>query len=189
MNPDFSNLEDSELLQLAIGNRQAFEAIFHRYWKRLYTYAYKIYQEKAVCEDIVQEVFISLWDKNKNSKILNLEAYLLKAVKYKVANHIRSLKFSTAQIEYLESIPDEPNHHLEYKEFEKKMMSQIELLPQKCKEVFKLSRIEQKSNKEIAQALSLSVRTVETHISNALSFLRKHTGIFEMGLFVSLVFL
>ncbi|PZD79217.1 RNA polymerase sigma-70 factor [Mesonia sp. K7] len=187
MNPDFSSLEDSELLQLATGNRKAFEAIFDRYWKRLYSYAYKIYQEEAVCEDIVQEVFISLWDKNKASKILNLEAYLLKAVKYKVANHIRSLKFSTAQIEYLESIPDEPNHSLEYKEFEKAMMSHIELLPQKCKEVFKLSRIEQKSNKEIAQALNLSARTVETHISNALSFLRKHAGVFEIGVIASLI--
>lgn len=189
MNPDFSSLEDAVLLELSAKNNQAFEALFERYWKRLYTYAYKIYQEPEVCEDIVQEVFVSLWHKNKTSRILNLEAYLLKAVKYKIANHIRDLKFSTTHLEHLEQVAATATAGIEYQELEHTLLTRIELLPKKCKEVFKLSRLEHKSNKEIAQLLNLSIRTVETHISNALNFLRQDSGILEISLFIFLMFL
>lgn len=190
MKPDLSKLDDIELLQLSSkNNSKAFEEIFNRYWKRLYTYAYKIYKNHQVCEDIVQEVFVSLWNKNKTSPILNLEGYLFKAVKYKIANHIRDLKFSTQQLDFIESIPANFFDYLEYEELEKAVLSRIEKLPLKCKEIFKLSRIEQKSNSEIALKLNLSIRTVETHISNALKFLRKNTEILEIGLLVSVMFL
>lgn len=168
-----SALEDKELLKLSSkNNSKAFEEIFNRYWKRLYTYAYKIYKNSEVCEDVVQEVFISLWNLNKENTILNLEGYLFKAVKYKIANHIRDLKFSTQQLDFIESIPDSFFDNLEYEELEKDVFKKIEKLPVKCKKVFKLSREEQKSNAEIAQILNLSIRTVETHISNALKILR-----------------
>lgn len=190
MNPELSELEDIKLLQLSSkNNQQAFEEIFNRYWKRLYSYAYKIYKNDHVCEDIVQEVFISLWRKNETAIILNLEGYLFKSVKYKIANHIRDLKFTTKQLDYIESIPAEIFEHLEYEELEKEVLRSIEKLPLKCREVFKLSRIEQKSNSEIAQKLNLSIRTVETHISNALKFLRKNVEILEIGILVSTIFL
>lgn len=190
MTTNLSALQDKELLKLSSkNNSKAFEEIFNRYWKRLFTYAYKIYKENQVCEDMVQEVFISLWNKNKEAAILNLEGYLFKAVKYKIANHIRDLKFSTQQLDYIESIPDSIFDNLEYEELEKEVFNRIEQLPIKCKEVFKLSRIEQKSNSEIAQQLNLSIRTVETHISNALRFLRQNTDIFKVGLLVSVMFL
>ncbi|WP_179351298.1 RNA polymerase sigma-70 factor [Winogradskyella vidalii] len=190
MNPELSKLEDIQLLQLSSkNNQQAFEEIFNRYWKRLYTYAYKIYNNNHVCEDIVQEVFVSLWRKNETTIVLNLEGYLFKSVKYKIANHIRDLKFSTKQLDYIESIPTDSVEYLEYDELEKEVLLSIEKLPIKCREVFKLSRLEQKSNTEIAEKLNLSIRTVETHISNALKSLRKNAKILEIGLLVSAMFL
>lgn len=177
-----SNLTNSELLQLLTkSNSQAFEEIFNRYWKRLFSYAYKIYNEEKVCEDIVQEVFISLW-KNKKTNILNLEAYLFKAVKYKIASHIRDLKFTNEQLDILQQLPANISNNLEYQELETKIFEEIEKLPPKCKKVFKLSRLENKSNQEIAQTLNLSIRTVETHISNALKYLRNQLPVLEIGI-------
>jgi RNA polymerase sigma-70 factor (ECF subfamily) len=168
-------MSDEELQKLIFKeNHDAFAIIFDRYWKKLYTYAFKIYRDEEICEDIVQEIFISLWKNSGNTVILNLEAYLFRAVKYKIANHIRSLKFDREHIEVLETI-SEPNHtvdHIEYIEFEKGIMNQISQLTPKCREVFLLSRMEQFSNAEIAEKLNLSIHTVEKHISNALKQLR-----------------
>ena len=168
-------MSDDELQKLiSQENQDAFAIIFNRYWKRLYSYAFKIYKEEAVCEDIVQEIFISLWKNAGNTVVLNLEAYLLRAVKYKIANQIRSLKFEKEHIDVLESIPA-PHYtidDMEYIEFEKGIMDQINRLTPKCREVFLLSRVDHFSNAEIAAKLSLSIHTIEKHISNALKQLR-----------------
>jgi RNA polymerase sigma-70 factor (ECF subfamily) len=168
-------LSDQQLLaKLRNGNETVFPLIFDRYWKRLYSYAFKIYRDDKVCEDIVQEIFISLWEKASESQILNLEAYLLRSVKYRVANHIRSLKFSSSQEEILESIPYPSNSvlSLEYQEFENEILSKVKQLPPRCREIFVLSRFDNYSNSEIAHKLNISIRTVEKQISNALSYLK-----------------
>lgn len=175
MKSSLSNLTDDELLKLVSkGNQNAFGVIFDKYWKRLFNYAYKIYREEEVCEDIIQEIFISLWNNSQQTTILNLEAYLLRAVKYRIANHIRSLKFTKDHLDVIEAIavPEKTVNDLEYKEFETGIMQRIENLSPKCKEVFILSRIEYLSNSEIAARLNLSIHTVEKHISNALKELR-----------------
>ncbi|WP_037317905.1 RNA polymerase sigma factor [Salegentibacter sp. Hel_I_6] len=168
-------LSDQQLLaKLRNGDETVFPLIFDRYWKRLYSYAFKIYRNDKVCEDIVQEIFISLWEKASESQILNLEAYLLRSVKYRVANHIRSLKFSSSQEEILESIPYPSNSvlNMEYQEFENEILSKVKKLPPRCQEIFILSRFDNYSNSEIAQKLNISIRTVEKQISNALSYLK-----------------
>ncbi|WP_282017180.1 RNA polymerase sigma factor [Salegentibacter mishustinae] len=168
-------LSDQQLLaKLRNGSETVFPLIFDRYWKRLYSYAFKIYRDDKVCEDIVQEIFISLWQKASESQILNLEAYLLRSVKYRVANHIRSLKFSSSQEEILESIPYPSNSvlSLEYQEFENEILSKVKQLPPRCREIFVLSRFDNYSNSEIAHKLNISIRTVEKQISNALSYLK-----------------
>ncbi|CAM4348177.1 RNA polymerase sigma factor [Gillisia limnaea] len=166
--------DEQLLIDLSNGNGTVFPLIFDRYWKRLYSYAFKIYRDDKVCEDIVQEIFISLWEKASESQILNLEAYLLRSVKYRVANHIRSLKFSNSQEEILNSIPYPSNSvlNLEYQEFEKEVLSQVKKLPPRCREIFILSRFDNYSNSEIAEKLDISIRTVEKQISNALSYLK-----------------
>ncbi|MFV5691419.1 RNA polymerase sigma-70 factor [Flavobacterium sp. LT1R49] len=175
MKIDFKSMSDGELQNLLQkGNRFAFEVIFNRYWKRLYTYAYNIFKEEEVCEDIVQEIFISLWKNIETATILNLESYLFRAVKYKIANHIRDLKFTKEHIDVLEYIGSSTNtiNDIEYKDFEREIMSHVDELSPKCKEVFMMSRFEDYSNLEIATKLNLSIYTVEKHISNALKNLR-----------------
>jgi RNA polymerase sigma-70 factor (ECF subfamily) len=192
MKTTLSNLCDSELQQyVKEGNKQAFEVIFDRYWKRLFSYAFKVYNDEKIAEDIVQEIFISLWEKSNDANILNLEAYLIKSVKYKIANHIRDLKFSPVHIEILHNIPCtfKTEKDLEYKEFEKDIFNEIKKLPPKCQEVFMLSRFEDYSSTEIAEQLDISVRTVEKHISNALVHLKATYGTYHLAVLITGMFL
>ncbi|GGF49575.1 RNA polymerase sigma factor [Echinicola rosea] len=177
MNQSNNSTSDSELLSLLKqGDNTAFQVIFDRYWKRLYAYAYSVYKDEGVCEDCVQEIFISLWQNNKETTILHLEGYLFKAIKYKLSAHIKKLKFDFVHEEELKLLtnPESEKTNMEYLELEKALTNQIHKLSGKCHEVFVLSRLKNKSNSEIAQELNISKRTVESHISNALKLLRSN---------------
>ncbi len=186
-----SNLSDEEI-QLRIKNKdsQAFEILFDRFWPRLYSYSMRIYKDDAICKDIVQEIFISFWEKNSKDPILHLEAYFLRAVKYRVANHIRDLKFDSVQIQVLENIPYplETDRGLTYLDFENKILNEIQKLPPKCRMVFMMSRFETFSNSEIAEKLNISERTVEKHISDAVKFLKISINTSQLTLLVAQMF-
>jgi RNA polymerase sigma-70 factor (ECF subfamily) len=192
METKLSKLRDSELQQLVKeGKNPAFEVIFERYWKRLFVYAYKIYEDEKICEDIVQEIFINFWEKSYDANILNLEAYLIRSVKYKISNHIRDLKFSRVHLEILQNIPNtfKIENDIEYAEFEKGIFNEIKKLPPKCQQVFMFSRFENYSNPEIAKKLDISIRTVEKHISNALKFLKSTIGTHHVTILIIGMFL
>jgi len=175
------------LLQMKKGDNSAFQTIFNRYWKRLYSYAYSIYKDEGICEDCVQEIFISLWENSQEANILHLEKYLFKAIKYKLSGHFKKLKFDHTHEEALQFVSDAKTaqNDLEYMELEHAITSQIKSLPGKCQEVFILSRLKHKSNSEIAKELNISKRTVETHISNALKILRSRMS--EASYFLLLI--
>lgn len=184
------NYSDQELLMLLDKHRKlGFDLIFERYWQRLFRYAYAIYTDDSICEDIVQEVFVSLWENSKTQKILSLEAYLLRAVKNRVINHLRDLKFTREHQEVLNSlsVPAKVDQYLEYDDVETLIYSEIDKLPPKCKKVFLLSRFEDVPNAEIATKLNISIRTVEKHISEALKHLRTALPAGEVSLILVLL--
>ena len=160
------------------GNRMAFEAIFNRYWDKLYTAAYKAFADEVVSEDVVQEIFIDLWERRNTVEIQSLKAYLYQSVRNKVAKHIRKTRFTVVHEMAMEECAQEDSAQqlLEFEELQKMIDQSLEKLPERCKEVFQLSRQEQLSNKEIATRLDISIRTVETHISYALKHLRSTMG-------------
>ena len=170
--------------------KQGFDRVFETYWQRLFSYAYQIYAEERICEDIIQEVFVSLWEKLEHTSIINPEGYLFRAVKYKVFNHLRDLKFTQEHQEVLEQIamPARAEANLDYDDFETLVHREIDKLPPKCKTVFMLSRFEEVSNAEIAQRLNISIRTVEKHISDALKHLKTNLPVQELSLIVTLMF-
>lgn len=179
------------LLLLKKGNENAFNEIYNRYWNILYAYAFRIYTEEKICEDIIQEIFISLWEKAKTTNITNIEGYLFKAIKYSIATHIRNLKFTSTHNEALQNIAvsNTSEKDLEYQEFEKQVFYEIEKLTPKCKKVFILSRFEQLSNSEISKKLNISIRTVEKHISDALKELKSSLKTHHIIGFVIVMFL
>lgn len=167
------------LKKISEGCVLSYETLFNTYWKRLYLYAFKVYNDEALCEDMVQEVFINLWERKENLNVNHLESYLFKSVKYKMANAIRDLKFTDYHLSELHqiSVNESTINSIEYKEFEKEIDSLINTLPEKCRNVFIMSRYDHLSNAEIATKLNLSIRTVETHISNALKYLKSNLGV------------
>jgi len=173
------------------GDRKAFDILYERYWKRLFVYAYKIFEDQLICEDIVQEVFVRLWERATQVKIEELENYLLRATKYQVLNAIRDLKRTTSYENILPHLPVALAVDLIYDEQETSELinRSVKTLPEKCQEIFLMSREEALSNKEIAQKLHISVRTVEAHLYKAMKILKKSLNKINIGIGFILSFL
>jgi len=171
-------MENPKLIFKALQNRQekALEKIFTLYWKRLYIYAYSLVEDHQVAQDLVQEMFISLWEKSASVQIDQIEAYLFRGIKYQAINYLKVQKRkvfceNTLKIAYCSEGVKE---HMDYLESEALFIKTMDKLPNKCRRVFYLSRVQGYNNKEIAQEMDISIRTVETHISNALRLFKLH---------------
>ncbi|MDN3689839.1 RNA polymerase sigma-70 factor [Cyclobacterium jeungdonense] len=175
---------------------KAFDTIYERYWKRLYVYAYKIFEDQLVCEDLVQEVFVDLWGRAAEKRIEHLEAYLFRAVKFQVLKVIRNLKKTTDLEAVFAHLPEQlmADHLLEFEEVDRILKESILALPDKCKEVFQLSREADMSNLEISRQMNISVRTVEAHLYKALKSIKKNISQIYFGIlgffvdFISILF-
>lgn len=170
---------DEELLNLAKhGNTSAFDEIYKRYRNILMELACKKLplKSKFMAEDIVQDIFISLYQKRALLEItVSLHGYLVQAVKYKIANEIRSSQISSKYQDFLffsGFCKNDFASRLETNELHGYIDSALRRLPPKCKEVFRLSRDEDQSYKDISSSLNISVSTVEKHIVKALKILR-----------------
>jgi RNA polymerase sigma-70 factor (ECF subfamily) len=157
-------------------DKKAFEELFKRYWAFLLDNAYKPLQSREKAEDIVQEIFISLFIRRHTIELaVSLKAYLCQALKFKVMNEYRS---QTVRRKFLKNLQtkdffrNESGGNCERKELEMSINQSIKQLPDKCKRVFLLSREEEYSYKDISGALNISVSTVEKHISKALKVLK-----------------
>src|SRR5690606_956547 len=87
---DYTAISDKELLiMLSDSDIEAFDEIYRRYWSNMYNSTYNILRDKDSCMDIVQELFIWVWEHRSHLDVTSLKSYLLVAVKFKVANYIR----------------------------------------------------------------------------------------------------
>lgn len=172
--------QDSELLDLIkSGDETAFDEIYRRHWDTLYKAAYYLLQDEATAMDIVQDVFVWLWEHRDHVVLTTLRGYLVMAVRYKVANYIRHRKVRAAFVT-ANTLP-EPAENTEELALELKELKNIiaiftQQLPERCREVFQLSREEHLSNREIALQLNISEKTVENQITLALKKLRVRLG-------------
>jgi len=155
------------------------EEIYRTYWEDVFDIALKKTGDEAVAQDITQEIFISLWE---NRAAINLSgslgAYLHGAVKYKVINYFRSGSVKEQHHTALITLMDEQHaaaadDQLILKELHLEVDAAIALLPEKMQLVFSMSRKQEKSIKEIASELDISVQTVKNQISAALKLLKK----------------
>ena len=171
--------EDAELLaQLRESEHSALTEIYNKYWKYLYQSSFRILQDHEKCNDVIQEVFVNLWEiRSKLFIKLSLKSYLYAAVKYEVLRQLRKQVINDDILDFIDTLEDNSNEELmEYKELQQQIDQIIEELPSRCQEVFKLSRLEHLTHKEIAEKLAISTKTVEYHIANALVYLRSQLG-------------
>ncbi|WP_044204050.1 RNA polymerase sigma-70 factor [Flammeovirga sp. OC4] len=187
MKNKLSKSSDIELLKLLLEEKKlsAFDEIYNRYFDRLLRFGYQILNDQQLSEDIIQEIFVTLWTKKETLQITHLNAYLHQAVKFQVAKHFRKVVLTEEQLELAEHIFSQQNTDdlVIVNELNEEVHHLLEELPHRCKEVFHLSRFEHLSNQEIAKRLDISIRTVETHISHALKFLKENISVTSMLLF------
>jgi RNA polymerase sigma-70 factor (family 1) len=174
---DYRLLPDETLLKfLKISDELAFKELYLRYWQKLFYSAINKINSKEVAEDVVQTIFIELWDNRERHSIQNLSGYLDTAVKYRVINYIKaaiSKKSHLAQfISKQNPDEDDADLHLLVQELNAAIDKAIEQLPQKTQTVFRLSRFGSQSNKEISRIMNLSEKAVEYHITQSLKTLR-----------------
>lgn len=168
--------EDLHLIdQIKTGNRLAFNALYLRYWEDLYRFGYAILKDEDQAKDILQDIFFALWRNRETLEIKSVSAYLYTAVRYEVTRALRNGRLTAAHEEYLATLhsPHSSEADLHLSDLEHQVKETLDKLPKKSREVFYLSRFKELSNKEIAQKLNLSQRTVEWHISSALQHLRQ----------------
>jgi RNA polymerase sigma-70 factor (ECF subfamily) len=167
------------------GDKTAFEKLFKKFYPRLYDFAFRVVGNKEIAEDIVQDIFVRLWEKKENIKPVNIEGFIFKVLKNQCISYLRNIKIidnikldlnNLKQIEELyriDFIRDEPYVMIE-KELQLEVDKIIKRLPDRCQEVFILSRVNGLKNREIAHKLGINIKNVERHISKALMIFKTH---------------
>lgn|SRR5687768_3989683 len=172
---DHSRLSDGELLLIfKSGDITGFNELFNRHWKPLFNLATKILNDEDLAKDTLQEIFVSFYENAIHKEIIHVKPYLYQSVKYQCFMFLRSGKISEKHLHRLEAVASANcvDEYMDAEELESLLLRRIETLPDKCREVFYLSRYELLSNKKIAEQLNISQKTVEHQITKALRTLR-----------------
>lgn len=157
-----------------------FELLFRQLQPKLFAFCCKYIEDEEQARDFVQECFINLWE-NYDSVQSSYESYLFTAVRNRCLSHFRSLKVHAGyeesiayRIKEIEIHPEmpEPLTDIYLKEIDTLLKNSIDKLPPKCRSIFRMSRYEEMKNSEIAEALGVSIRTVEAQIYTALKILK-----------------
>ncbi|GAB4040103.1 RNA polymerase sigma-70 factor (plasmid) [Spirosoma sp. SC4-14] len=176
MENKFPHSEDFLLRQLQNGDRKCFEEIFNTYWDLLYKTAYRKVNSYDEAEELVQAVFVELWEKRSETRILNLSAYLNTTLRNKFIDHIRKAAVRSKYADYCHSFSEcmhESNMDtVLYNELSDQFKQGLEKMPEKYREVFIMSRLEGLQLADIANRIKLSEKAVQYHLTKALKFLR-----------------
>ncbi|RYF24734.1 MAG: RNA polymerase sigma-70 factor [Flavobacteriales bacterium] len=164
-------------------NRKTFEDVYHRYWEKVYAVCYNNIRDVETAKEMVQDIFKSLWERRDTLELENVGHYLIRSAKFKAFEFIRN-KTNRQKI-------DEFNYHgcvnssncteeqVLFNELKDNVDLMVDTLPCQCKRVYKMSREEGLSNREIAEKLVISERAVEYHITKAMTTLKEKLAIFN----------
>ena len=184
--------ESDELVEsIKIGNEASFKEMFDHYNRPLYYFVFKYLRNKEDAEEIVQEIFLKIWrERSKLDAGLSLKSFLFTIAYNSTMNALRKRSFNNQYINMVgltqPSSDLATEKEVNYRETLLLIENAIELLPPKRKQVFKMSRYEELTYQEIADELSLSVKTVNDHMNEALKFLRKNLK--EYGILIAILF-
>ncbi len=164
------------LIRLRSGDEAAFRVIYERYWKKLYSVARRKIESLDAVEELVQDIFLKVWERRRESRIEQLDAYLFTAVRYATINHIKSTVIHEKYVDYAYAhLPEgasTTDDQMDLDELIEAVDKQLNELPEKTSQIFRLNRLEYRSIKEISAQLQVPERTVEYHLSQAIKALR-----------------
>ncbi|WP_420321619.1 RNA polymerase sigma-70 factor [Flagellimonas sp.] len=173
--------DEALLGRLRKNDPSALTELYDRYWDSAYLTAYNVLKDKKLCEDVVQELFMDIWNRRQKLDIkTTFKSYFFSCVRYQVFAQIRK-KEKNVRTELFENLDQRihyncPESEYLYQELLEKISSTVEHLPKKCREVYMLSRNEHLSHSEISDRLHISTKTVENHMTKALKILRNSVG-------------
>lgn len=190
---DTNQQEKEWLAGLKNGDKTAFKSIYNQYYKYLVVTAYNVLGDSDAARDLAQDVFVEIWNKRERINITSaLKSYLRRAVVNKTLNRIKAGKRIdfNAPADLPESNTDQygQDEHLHAADLEKTIHQAIAKLPERCRIIFTLCRLEKMPHKKIAAELDISTKTVENQMTRALMLLRKSLAPYvEKGLLVGLL--
>lgn len=167
---------------MAKNEQWAFSLLYNRYWEELFITAVKVLRVKEEAEDIVQDVFISLWSRRNELSIeSSLKAYLQTCIRYKAIHYIEKNITRRNYLALLTEVagryaPASQEMQLHLKEIQTTIDKAVSKMPPKMREVYRLSRQEQLTHREIAEKMDISVETVKKHIQFALQLIKRDLG-------------
>lgn len=188
----FTGYSDPDLLtRMAQGDERAFTELYERHWKIIFGYAYNRLRDKEKCRSIVQDIFMSLWERRSVLRVNSLRDYLFRAVKYTVLD---TMNEDEKREEYAKrffsmypegQLDDTLQEQENLEDLKVNIDRSLAHLPEYYGKAFRLSRLENLTSAEIAKRMNISVRTAENYITVALKHLRGSLG--EMMMVVWLV--
>ncbi len=161
------------------GDIREFERLFVKYYEPLCQHANKMLRDMDTAEDIVQEFFYQFW-KNRESFMLklSLNAYLYQSIRNNALHHLQHLAVrdeyaKEVKSDFQQIMPAQKHEEVEMHELNKVIDATLQQMPERCSRIFRMNRFEGKKYREIAEILSISVKTVEADMGKALRFFRK----------------
>ncbi|TDO22890.1 sigma-70 family RNA polymerase sigma factor [Pedobacter duraquae] len=170
---------DSDLLKsICNDDERAFSELFHRYSGKIYAKSFAYLRDAETCEQIVHDVFLTIWNNRKTLQIESFVGYITAAARYRVYKQIAVLKLlpldykEDIELHSIERVNNGGEELLAYSDMKTALDLQLQKLPKRCREIFILSRFQMMTNDEIAEKLGIDKRTVENQLTRALKFLR-----------------
>lgn len=175
----YSDVKLTELLKS--GDQTALTEIYRRYQPVLFSHAFRRFPDREQVRDIIQDLFLYLWNNREKLEIRStLAAYLYSSVRNKILNHFRNQKvqeaFTSSLSEFINTGVNITDDILREKELIALMEKEVSLLPSQMRLIFIMSREDNLTHKEIADQLGISPHTVRTQVRNALRILRIKFG-------------
>lgn len=187
--------DDVLLKRMSNDDQEAFSLLYRRYWEDLFITAVKALRGQQEAEDVVQDVFLSIWNRRKELRIEGpLDAYLQVSVRYKAIHYIEK---NITRRDYLAMLTDAAVNilpasievKLQLKEVQQTIYNTVAQMPPKMQEVYRLSRQQHLTHKEIARQLGISVETVKKHIQHAMQLIKTALGAHSATIHVALLYL
>lgn len=164
---------------------QNFEEVYNQYWNELFCFCRHHAGDEEAAKEIVQQIFISIWERREELQIqTSVRAYLYGALKLKILEYHRNqaIKKQHENVHYakMNKISNITEEHILHKELLRELQSAINTLPERCRQVYLMSREEGMDNRSIAATLVITEKAVEGNITRALKHIRDRLKVFRV---------